>query len=212
MNLEERNYVIIDFETANNYPSSVCQIGMVKVNKGKIVDTFQALIKPKPFYFNEVNISIHNISAGDVIDKPSFMDMYSIIDDFIDNHLLIAHNASFDMNCLLRILSFNNVEFSYNFVCSLRLAKDLISNCSHSLTNLSRDITKFNYKAHDALEDSLATQELMNYMYANYDLISHINDKYQIGSISNEKIYQGFICKKNKVNKNKVGYQLYLDI
>ena len=45
------NFVAIDFETANNHPSSVCSVGLVKVKDGVIVDSFYSLIKPEPEYY-----------------------------------------------------------------------------------------------------------------------------------------------------------------
>ena len=38
-----RDFIAIDFETANQEPSSVCSIGVVMVRDGQIVDSFYSL-------------------------------------------------------------------------------------------------------------------------------------------------------------------------
>ena len=43
-----RNFIAIDFETANQEPSSVCSVGVVMVRDGQIVDSFYSLIQPEP--------------------------------------------------------------------------------------------------------------------------------------------------------------------
>ena len=41
-----RDFVAIDFETANGSRSSVCSVGVVIVRDGEIVDKFYSLIRP----------------------------------------------------------------------------------------------------------------------------------------------------------------------
>ena len=47
-----KDFVAIDFETANNERSSVCSVGIVIVRNGEIVDNFYSLIQPEPNYYN----------------------------------------------------------------------------------------------------------------------------------------------------------------
>ena len=46
-----KDFIAIDFETANECPSSVCSIGAVLVRDGEIVKTFYSLIRPEPDYY-----------------------------------------------------------------------------------------------------------------------------------------------------------------
>ena len=50
------DFAAIDFETANECPSSVCSVGVVVVRGGEIVDSFYSLIHP--------SLNITNGSAG----------------------------------------------------------------------------------------------------------------------------------------------------
>jgi DNA polymerase III epsilon subunit-like protein len=41
-----RDFIAIDFETANQQPSSVCSVGVVMVRNGLVADSFYSLIQP----------------------------------------------------------------------------------------------------------------------------------------------------------------------
>ena len=45
------DFAAIDFETANEQPSSVCSVGVVIVRGGEVVDSFYSLIHPEPEYY-----------------------------------------------------------------------------------------------------------------------------------------------------------------
>ena len=47
-----RDFIAIDFETANQQPSSVCSVGVVMVRDGQVADSFYSLIQPEPNYYN----------------------------------------------------------------------------------------------------------------------------------------------------------------
>ena len=43
-----RDFIAIDFETANQLPSSVCSVGVIMVRDGQVADSFYSLIQPEP--------------------------------------------------------------------------------------------------------------------------------------------------------------------
>ena len=47
-----RDFAAIDFETANEEPSSVCSVGVVIVREGEIVDSFYSLIHSEDYLFS----------------------------------------------------------------------------------------------------------------------------------------------------------------
>lgn len=198
MNFINQSYVILDFETANSNLDSICQIGMIKVKHGQIIDSFNSYIKPEPLYFSSMNIAVHGITKKNVIDQPTFSELWPMIIEFIGDYQIIAHFAQFDMNCLKNVLAKTDLSYQLEFLCSYRLAKELIPANNHKLTYLSKNITNYNYQAHDALADCHATYQLINYCFTNYDLPHLVNTKYQIGTLSDEEGYQGFVYKKKK--------------
>ena len=64
----------IDFETANRFHGSVCAVGVVVIEKGKITQSKSWLVKPheRHSYFEPFNITIHGINPEDVENAPEF--------------------------------------------------------------------------------------------------------------------------------------------
>jgi DNA polymerase-3 subunit epsilon len=58
-------FTALDFETAQGKSYSICQVGLVRVDNGKVVHTFECLVKPpNNFYWNwftEQNVVAHNV-------------------------------------------------------------------------------------------------------------------------------------------------------
>lgn len=99
-NLSELSFTAIDFETANEKRDSICSIGLISVVNGKINEKKNHLIKPKEFRFTEINKRIHGISESDVLNAPEFNQIWELISPYIDNQILLAHNADFDIDAL----------------------------------------------------------------------------------------------------------------
>ena len=56
-----RDFVAIDFETANGELCSVCSVGIVIVRQGKKVDSFYSLIHPEPDYYSYYCQRVHGL-------------------------------------------------------------------------------------------------------------------------------------------------------
>ena len=67
-----RDFVAIDFETANGRRSSVCSVGIVVVRGGKIVDKFYSLIEPAPNYYTYWTTEVHGLTRRDTDGQPTF--------------------------------------------------------------------------------------------------------------------------------------------
>lgn len=67
-----KDFIAIDFETANECPSSVCSIGMVLVRDGEIINSFYSLIKPEPDYYKWFCQQVHGLGHEDTDDAEVF--------------------------------------------------------------------------------------------------------------------------------------------
>ncbi|SYZ74620.1 DNA polymerase III epsilon subunit-like 3'-5' exonuclease (fragment) [Candidatus Zixiibacteriota bacterium] len=117
-------FVALDFETANYYPNSACALALVRVENGLIIDRKVELIRPpdRQFAFTW----LHGIAWDDVVDKPSFADLWPQFRDFIKGaKFLAAHNASFDRG-VLRTCCFEAgiTQPRIRFVCTMKLARE----------------------------------------------------------------------------------------
>ena len=94
------DFAAIDFETANECPSSVCSVGVVIVRGGEIVDALYSLIHPEPEYYQWFCRRVHGLSEEDTWDAPVFPYVWGQIAPRIEGLPLVAHNARFDEGCL----------------------------------------------------------------------------------------------------------------
>jgi DNA polymerase-3 subunit epsilon len=78
-----RDFITIDFETANQQPSSVCSVGVVMVRNGQIVDTFYSLIQPEPNYYSYFCQRVHGITQSDTDDAPVFSKVWQLLEERI---------------------------------------------------------------------------------------------------------------------------------
>lgn len=67
-----RDFIAIDFETANQQPSSVCSVGVVMVKSGQLADTFYSLIQPEPNYYSYFCQRVHGLGHSDTDNAPVF--------------------------------------------------------------------------------------------------------------------------------------------
>jgi DNA polymerase-3 subunit epsilon len=160
------DFTAIDFETANNGRHSACQLAAVKVRGGTIVDRKSWLIKPRPFFFNPMNIQIHGIHPGAVANEPEFGDCWKSIapcfDNECDDKCLIAHNAQFDISVLTSCLNYHDIPVpNLEFSCTRLVARHAWpGRSSYGLKALASWLG-VEFRHHDALEDSIACASIL---------------------------------------------------
>ena len=106
-----RDFVAIDFETANQHPCSVCSVGIVIVKDGEAVDSYYSLIHPEPDYYSYFCQRVHGLSKRETDDAPSFPEVWNEVMSRISEVFpeieyipFVAHNARFDEGCLKAVL------------------------------------------------------------------------------------------------------------
>ena len=77
-----RDFAAIDFETANECPSSVCSVGVVIVRDGEVTDSFYSLIHPEPEYYKWFCQEVHGLGPEDLEEAAS---AYKDIDEVMAN-------------------------------------------------------------------------------------------------------------------------------
>lgn len=102
------NFVAIDVETAIGKRWSICQIGLAIVENGEITQTYSKLVQPPRNEYAIGNINIHGITPDMTENAPIFPEVWDEIYPLIEGKRLVAHNASFDINCLHQTLDFYN--------------------------------------------------------------------------------------------------------
>ena len=89
--IAEPSFVAVDFETANRMGGvSACQVAMVKVLDGQIVDRLNTLIRPPKGWDSFEFTYLHGISAADVADAPGWINIADTVSHFVDGATVYA--------------------------------------------------------------------------------------------------------------------------
>lgn len=151
------DFVAIDFETANHRPNSACQLAAVVVRESKIVEEFCWMIRPPSNQFSRFNIAVHGIRPADVAQAPKMNVIWSELQPVINQSVVIAHNARFDVSVLLASLAeYGVVCHDFDFHCTRAMARAAWpGRARYGLKPLASWLG-IQFKHHDALEDSRA--------------------------------------------------------
>lgn len=138
-----KDFVAIDFETANGQRSSVCSVGIVIVQGGEMVDSFYALIKPMPNYYSWHCQRVHGLGYDDTNDADEFPEVWEQAMKFVKSYFpyiedgevpFVAHNKAFDKNCLKAVFRAYNIAYpDYEFECTLLKSRQVWPEGHHNL-------------------------------------------------------------------------------
>lgn len=118
------DFAAIDFETANNYRSSVCSVGVVIVENGQVTDSYYHLIRPEPEYYLYHNTLVHGLTQQDTAEAPVFPEVWKDISPRIGDLPFVAHNKAFDESCLKAVFATYGMDYpDYTFYCTLIAAR-----------------------------------------------------------------------------------------
>lgn len=152
-----------DTETTGKYPLSaeICEVAAVKWRGGQIIDTFHTLIKPSRPMDAEV-IAIHGISNEMVQDAPSISAKIGEFHTFIQDCILIAHHAPFDLGFIAIEFESAGLELpKMPVLCSSLLSRKLFpESANHRLQTLIGFFNLPRGAAHRAHDDAAACLEV----------------------------------------------------
>ncbi len=156
--------VVLDFETTGLSPNQgdrAIEIGAVLVEQGKVVARFQELMNPG-FRISSFIASYTGITNSMLRNAPPCGEVMDRFADFIGDHALVAHNASFDSRFLDAELQQIGRTRSGAFACSMLVARRLYQTAPNhklgSLVEFKRIPTDGVF--HRALADSEMTAKL----------------------------------------------------
>jgi DNA polymerase-3 subunit epsilon len=163
-----KDFAAIDFETANNFRSSVCSVGIVIVRDGVIRKEIYYLIHPSPNFYSYWCSKVHGLTQYDTDDKPDFPTIWEKIAPQIEGLPLVAHNSPFDEGCLKAVFSLYDMEYpNYTFFCTCRAARRILGKAlpNHQLQTVAAyygyDLTKHHHALADAEACAIIAKELL---------------------------------------------------
>lgn len=106
--MNTHSFVAIDFETANA-SEMACQVGIVSVKDGEIIEKVSYLIQPPGNHYDDYHIKVHHITPEMTKDAPTFEELWPSISHFFSGAPLVAHKMSTDKRILLKNLDFYGI-------------------------------------------------------------------------------------------------------
>jgi DNA polymerase III subunit epsilon len=149
------SFTAIDFETADHQRDSACAIAMVRVQRGRIVDRQDALIRPPR---REVlSTWIHGLTWDDLRDADPFAVVWARLSHMLDGSaFLVAHNAAFDRGVLSACCRSAGLQPpALRWICTVDVAKRTWGRAKNGLPEVCRGLG-IPLDHHDAASDALA--------------------------------------------------------
>lgn len=162
--LSNLSFCVFDLETTggNNKTDKIIEIGLVKIEGLKVIKHKDFLINPE-IKIPEFIQGLTSIKEKDVKNAPVIEDVIDEILDFMGDSILVAHNAAFDIPFFNSVLTrLEKPELKNSGLCTYLMTKYLIPNLLNSNLNYMSQIFNIKHnKAHRALDDAIATAELL---------------------------------------------------
>ena len=163
-----KNYISIDLETTGKSPQwdRIIEIGAVRIENGKPINTFQELINPG----FKIDSYVENLTGITNDMLASARNEAQVMTDFLDfvtkDDILIGHNiASFDSNFIYDAGIKIGATVSNDYVDTMRIARKLHKDWPHHrLCDLTKNFDVVNDGAHRALTDATAAYKCLEIM------------------------------------------------
>ncbi len=157
------DFVAVDVETANSFRGSICQVGVVLVNDGQIAAEWSRMLQP-PSGHAWVDFDrgqVHGFTTELLLRQQSFDHVWPQVLAKIAGQVLVAHNASFDVNALQEASAAGGFgELDFDYACSLVLARRHLELPAHTLDVVAAECGVGLDHHHDALADARAAAEI----------------------------------------------------
>lgn len=198
--------VAVDVETTGLCPEidRICEIALLKIRDGKIIDKFVSLINPEKEIPSCVS-SIHKITDQIVKNAPNFKEIALKVYDFINGEILLCHNAGFDIPFIKMEFARCKIDFpKTRIIDTYKIAKKYFSFSKNSLDYISNHYGIKRNEKHRAEDDAYTAFKVFEKLYQ--ELLKR-KEIY----IMDEKIFRNFI-KGSFERKFKFFEKLVFDI
>lgn len=154
-----RDFVAIDFEVANNEPSSICSVGIVVVREGRVQQRVHRLVRPVPNYYMYHNTRVHGMTRRDTDFQVGFPLVWRELQPLFTGLPFVAHNAPFEQRCLKAVHEAYNMPYpNYTFHCTCNTSRKVFGGDlpNHRLPTVAAACGYYLSAHHNALADAEA--------------------------------------------------------
>ena len=158
-----RVYSVVDIETTGGLKGGnrITEIGIVKVQHGKVIDTWTSLVNPERHIPGFIT-SLTGISDSMVYNAPVFANIVKPLLDKLAGSIFVAHNVNFDYGFIKKECEMAGHFFKMPKMCTVVESRKAFKGLkSYSLGNLSAHFNLNLTSHHRALADATATADLL---------------------------------------------------
>lgn len=146
----------VDIETTGTSArfGRIIEIGIIRVEDGKIVKTYNTLLNPETVIPPEIEM-LTGITSNDLENKPTFRNIKKELLEILVDSVFVAHNVRFDYSFLRHEFRRENIDFRLRHFCTVKLSRALYPHEKHH--NLDTIISRFGFKCenrHRAFDDA----------------------------------------------------------
>jgi DNA polymerase-3 subunit epsilon len=163
--LSELAYTVFDTETTGLDPSGgdeIIAIGAARIVNGRLLseETFEQLVDPRR-PLSPASAAIHGIAPERLLRQPTIEVVLPRFRRFVEDTVLVGHNAAFDLRFLQLKEALTGVVFDQPVLDTLLLSALLHPNQeSHSLEAIAQRLGVEILERHTALGDAIVTGEV----------------------------------------------------
>ena len=157
-----KTFVVFDIETTgfNTEDDKIIEIGAVKVEDGKVTETFSTFVDPH-MPIPERIVKLTHIEDADVQGQPDIEDVLLDFYKFADGAILVGQNVQFDHGFIQAKGEPLHLQFDHTLMDTLSLAKTYYPGLkNYKLGTLVKFFGVVNQGAHRAVFDAWATMEV----------------------------------------------------
>ncbi|HEV2830083.1 MAG TPA: exonuclease domain-containing protein [Pyrinomonadaceae bacterium] len=162
--LDELDFVVVDVEAtgAKMPPNRIIELGAYRIRGGRIVDKFVTLVNPE-ISIPRFVVALTGITNEMVKQAPLFADVAPRWLQFVEDAVLIAHNAPFDTNFINHEISrvYPGHRMMNPHLCTVTLSRRAVPGLSNYRLETVADHFAIDIaNRHRAGSDALATAEV----------------------------------------------------
>ncbi|MDQ0427769.1 DNA polymerase-3 subunit alpha (Gram-positive type) [Planomicrobium stackebrandtii] len=169
--LEEETFVVFDLETTglSAVYDTIIELAAVKIKGGQIIDKFESFANPH-HELSSTTIDLTGITDDMVKNAPEVEEVIRKYHEWAGDHIMVAHNASFDMGFLYVCYKKFGIDTKHATIDTLELARMLHPELkNHRLNTLAKKFGIELTQHHRAIYDTEATSYLLTYLLKEAD-------------------------------------------
>ncbi|MCB0567679.1 MAG: GIY-YIG nuclease family protein [Phaeodactylibacter sp.] len=181
--MKQKLYAIVDLETTGGRAArdKIIEIAIVLHDGAQIIDTYSSLINPECYVPYGIT-QLTGITQDMVQGAPRFYEVARKVVEMTEDAIFVAHNVRFDYSFLRE--EFGRLGFTYSRknLCTVRLSRKAFPGLpSYSLGNLIRSLDIEVDNRHRALDDALATAEILRRILNGEDNEQQVKEMVNLG-------------------------------